>query len=322
MGLVRSVSTLAAAVAFAVTGAAAAATLAPAAAAQQMPPAQPYPVPHSFLAGVPAEFHDPHGSAPGADLPDCRPAPEHPRPVLLVHGFTANRQFNWATVAPFLANHGFCVYSFTYGTLPLPLPLGNPGGLAPMAEIDRQMAAAVADVRARTGAAEIDLVSHSMGSVVATSYAKLGSGADHVHTVVNLAGVIGGQDDPGGVVRTVTDAIAHDPGSSGFVGGRPGVADILAGSERILALNAGGSPYADGVDYTNIVSRHDETIRPYTRGLADGPRATNIVLQDGCEIDHSGHGAVASQPRALAFLHNALSPERPVPVPCLPAGRN
>lgn len=315
MRLLRAASTLAAAVALAAT-----ALATPVAAAQQMPPAQPYPVPHDFLAGVPAELMDPFGSAPGADLADCRPAPEHPRPVLLVHGFTANRQFNWANVAPYLANHGFCVYSFTYGTLPLPLPLGNRGGLTPMEAIDRQMAAAVADVRARTGAREIDLVSHSMGSVVATSYAKLGGGADHVHTVVNLAGVIAGQEDTGGVVRTLTDAVANDPGSGGFVGGRPAVADIMVGSERILALNAGGSPYADGVDYTNIVSRYDETIRPYTAGTAPGPRATNIVLQDGCEIDHSGHGAVASQPRALALMHNALSPERPVPVPCLPAG--
>lgn len=164
----RAASALAAAVALGVTGAVAA----PTAVAQQMPPAQPYPVPFDFLAGIPAELADPHGSAPGADLPDCRPAPEHPRPVLLVHGFTANRQFNWANAAPYLANHGFCVYSFTYGTLPLPLPLGNRGGLTTMDAIDRQMAAAVADVRVRTGAAEIDLVSHSMGAVAPTPTAR------------------------------------------------------------------------------------------------------------------------------------------------------
>ncbi|MFL0578900.1 hypothetical protein [Dietzia sp. 179-F 9C3 NHS] len=30
----------------------------------------------------------------------------------------------------------------------------------------------------------------------------------------------------------------------------------------------------------------------------------------------------AASASGLAYLHYALSPERPVPVPCLPAGRN
>ena len=286
--------------------------------AQQMPPVEPLPVTGRHLDGSVAEALRPGGSPPGADLPDCRPAPEHPRPVILVHGVTGNRQQNWVNAAAYLAGRGFCVYTMTYGALPLPGPLGGLGGLAPMAVIDRQMAETVDAVRARTGAAQVDLVAHSMGTVVTNSYVTLHGGARNVHTVVNLAGVMGGQSDPGGVLRGAVEAVAASGSAAPVIGGRPAVLDILEGSPRIDALNAGGSPYAHDVEYTNIVSRTDETIRPFTRGLAEGPRARNIVLQDGCEVDRSDHGAVAAAPRALALLHNALAPVDPVPVPCVP----
>lgn len=297
---------------------------APAYSAQQMPPTDPLPVSGRHLDGSVAEMFRPGGTPPGADLAECRPAPEHPRPVILVHGITGNRQQNWVNAAPYLANEGFCVYTLTYGTLPLPGPLGGLGGLAPMEVIDRQLAEKVAEVRDRTGAAEVDLVAHSMGTVVANSYVTLGGGAEHVHTVVNLAGVMGGQADPTGLIATAVEGLTA-PGpvtgsAADVIGGRPALLDLLAGSPRITALNAGGSPFVAGVEYTNIVSRTDETIAPFTSGLATGPagvRVRNHVLQDGCERDRSDHGAVAAAPRALALMHNALAPEHPVPVPCV-----
>lgn len=88
-----------------------------------------------------------------------------------------------------------------------------------------------------------------------------------------------------------------------------------AGSEFIENLRAGGV-YAPGVHYTNITTRYDELVLPYTNGLEPGPNATNIVVQDGCEQDISDHLAIAASLRAATFALNALDPpahQRPVP---------
>ncbi|MDJ0112178.1 lipase, partial [Rhodococcus erythropolis] len=90
----------------------------------------PLPVPNAFLAGVPQELGNPGGSAPGSNDFSCKPTAEHPNPVVLVHGTGGNRQTNWATYAPLLANEGYCVFALTYGNFPeQPWPLSAIGGM-------------------------------------------------------------------------------------------------------------------------------------------------------------------------------------------------
>ncbi len=45
----------------------------------------------------------------------CKPSSAHPYPVVLVHATLADEGSNWVTLAPLLANEGYCVYSFNYG---------------------------------------------------------------------------------------------------------------------------------------------------------------------------------------------------------------
>ncbi|SDC64463.1 triacylglycerol lipase [Rhodococcus tukisamuensis] len=109
-------------------------------------------MPYQFLAGVPLELGNPGGSAPGSNDWSCRPSAAHPEPVVLVHGTGGNKQTNWATYAPLLANEGYCVYALTYGAYDdLPWPLSALGAFRPMDESAQQLADFVDRVPASTG---------------------------------------------------------------------------------------------------------------------------------------------------------------------------
>jgi hypothetical protein len=55
--------------------------------------------------------------------------------------------------------------------------------------------------------------------------------------------------------------------------------EFLVGSPYLNELNQGGGAVA-GITYTNIMSRYDELVAPYTSGYLYAPSSTNIVLQN------------------------------------------
>ena len=78
-----------------------------------------------------------------------------------------------------------------------------------------------------------------------------------------------------------------------------------------------GTPYLPGIRYTNIVTRDDEIVTPYTAGLLPGPRGTHvtdIVLQQGCPVDRSGHLALTASPSAAALVLGAAAGGSPGPL--------
>ena len=108
-------------------------TVAPGVASAASPPPD-YPVVWSFLttAIFAASENGPNVAPPGSNVP-CTPSPAHPDPVVLVHGLAANQNDNWQTMSPYLADHGYCVFSLTYGNMAnLPRPLDEIGGLTDM----------------------------------------------------------------------------------------------------------------------------------------------------------------------------------------------
>lgn len=111
------------------------------------------------------------GSAASSGWNDysCKPSAAHPRPVVLVHGTFANGVDNWLTLAPYLTNRGYCVFSFDYGQLP-GVPLFY--ALGPIDRSAEQLAVFVDKVLAATGAAETDLVGHSQGGMMPRYYLK------------------------------------------------------------------------------------------------------------------------------------------------------
>lgn len=276
-----------------------------------------YPVPPAFLSGVPLELGNPGGSAPGSNDWSCRPSVEHPEPVVLVHGTGGNRQTNWAVYAPLLANEGYCVFSLTYGNFAdQPWPVSGVGGMVPIELSTPQLATFVDRVLEATGASKVDLVGHSQGTVQANNYAKFYGGAQKVGKIVSLAppwnGTYGVEQFSLG--RALQNMGIDDEFQAGFPICKACM-QMAHGSAFMDRLREGGV-YVPGIAYTNITTRYDEIVVPYTSGLEPGPNATNIVVQDGCEQDYSDHVAIAGSIRAATLVLNALDPERPRPVPC------
>ncbi|MFD5317217.1 esterase/lipase family protein [Streptomyces sp. NPDC127098] len=241
---------------------------------------------------------------------DCVPAAAHPRPVVLVHGTGANGTVNWLGLAPYLADRGWCVYSFDYGMLP-GVPLF--GGLGPMEESAGQLAAFVDEVLAGTGAREVDLVGHSQGGVLPRYYLKHHPGAaDKVNALVGIA-----PNTNGTTLAGLTRLLDVFPGlEDAIAAGAPALAQQVAGSEFMTELNADGYT-VPGVTYTVIATRYDEIVTPYRSQFIDEPGVRNVLLQDLCPIDLSEHAAIGLLSRvAFHETANALDPAGAEPTDC------
>ncbi|MBT0568524.1 lipase [Williamsia sp. CHRR-6] len=286
--------------------------------AQASPSAQ-LPVSYDFFDGVRAELARPGGSLPGTNDYSCRPSAAHPHPVILVHGTAANRQTNWATMAPVLHNAGYCVFALTYGRLPAATyPLSALGGLSSMVDSAAELRAFVDGVRAATGAAKVDLVGHSEGTLMPDYYVRYLGGGGVVDRYISLAPYWKGQDYSDYLrLEAVVARLGLDPKR---VLPCPECAQEQYGSPFMRAVNAGGTPYDPRVSYTNIMTRFDGLVVPWTDGYVPGPRTRNIVVQDRCPADRSDHLSLVASRRAAALVLGALDPRHPPAVPCLPIG--
>ncbi|WP_370591368.1 esterase/lipase family protein [Saccharopolyspora montiporae] len=256
------------------------------------------------------------GAAPGgANDWSCVPAPEHPEPVVLVHGTVENMTYNGYSLAPRLANEGYCVFAFNYGQgtgLGVGLPGAYPtGGTAPIAASAEQLSGFVDSVLAATGADEVDLVGHSQGGMMPRQYLKFLGGAEKVDKLVGLSPSNHGTD---------VDGLALLPGVPQLLQSGLGdsVRDQMHDSEFLAELNAGGET-VPGVDYTVIQTRYDEIVTPHTSAFLDGPNVNNILLQDGCEVNATDHLGISFDRRAEQFVVNALDPEHAAEPPCEPS---
>ncbi|MDJ0424063.1 alpha/beta fold hydrolase [Dietzia kunjamensis] len=266
-------------------------------------------MPYSFFSGAARALTAPGAELPGANDWSCRPTADKPRPVVLVHGTSGGAVTNWATYGPLLHNEGYCVYTLTYGALPgQPWPVSLLGGLSDITEVSMPQVDEFVDrVLASTGAEQVDLIGHSQGTLVSGLVAKVGR-PGKVNTVAAIAPLWHGSRGTGsGAIGTAL--ASGDRGRAVEIA--PSLGQMAAGSEALELLWSGGTPYAPGVTYLNLVTRYDQLVRPYTSGVVEGPRATNITIQDGCEQNRAEHLAIASDPRTVDFVLNALDPADP-----------
>lgn len=263
------------------------------------PIAQPYPVPDQFLIDAIRAALQGGGTASPAGTNNwtCKPTAQHPEPVVLVHGILANRNNNWQTYGPLLANAGYCVYALTYGG-----PGGDPdgfiGGLGSMRDGAATLNTFIDRVRDTTGAPKVAILGHSLGATMPYWYLKAGGGDGKVSKMIGLAGAVQGFDR--NIVTT---------GSAEIVQG-----DGQPNSTFMRELHDGGIA-VPGIAYTQIVTRYDE-ILPYTAGLIAEPGVTNYILQDICPQDYADHLSINSDPVTARLVLNALDPEHPQPVEC------
>lgn len=268
------------------------------------------PVPYDFLPSAITGGATLADGPPGSNDWSCRPSSAHPNPVVLVHGFLGNGNTNWQTYGPLLHNNGYCSFAITYGVLPgAPLPLSLFGGITSIEGSAQQLANFVDKVLAVTGAHKVDIVGHSEGTVVPDYYAKFLGGAEKIDKYVSLAPLWHGTDPTG-----LSSLKLLSPPSAATA--PPGLAfeEMSPGTAFIAKLRSGGTPVVAGITYTNIVTRYDELVRPYTSGIEAGMK--NIVVQDQCSLDFTEHFEIAADPVASVDVLNALDPAHPRAVPC------
>jgi triacylglycerol lipase len=273
-----------------------------------------YPVGYNFLENVLRVGTA--DSAPGENDWSCRPTAAHPEPVVLVHGTGGNAATNWATYAALLANHGYCVFAPTYGLTPLTAALpAKIGGLGDIRHSAQELKDFVGRVLAATGAARVDLVGHSQGTLMPDYWIKFLGGAPYVDQYISLSPLWHGEgfDALGDLVRA--GAAYGFPTSLPLC---PACTQMVNGSDLIEELRSG--PYGvavPGVEYTNIVTRFDDVVIPYTSGIEPGhPNMRNIVLQQVCPLDLSDHLEIASSPNAAQLVLDLLDPSHATAVRC------
>ncbi|MGW5125144.1 esterase/lipase family protein [Streptomyces sp. NPDC004069] len=240
----------------------------------------------------------------------CKPSAAHPRPVVLVHGTFGNSVDNWLSLAPYLKDRGYCVFSLDYGQLP-GVPLFH--GLGPIDQSAEQLSAFVDQVLAATGAAKADLVGHSQGGMMPRYYLRFLGGAAKVNALVGIA-----PDNHGTTLSGLTHLLPYFPGASDLLkSATPGLADQITGSAFLTKLNAGGDT-VPGVHYTVIATQYDEVATPWRSQYLSGPDVRNVLLQDLCAVDLSEHVAIGTIDR-IAFheVANALDPAHATATTCL-----
>ena len=246
-----------------------------------------------------------------------------PEPVVLVHGLGATMVDNWSYLSPLLADEGYCVFALTYGRHPLaPPPLRDQvGGLVRMEESAAELGAFLDRVLDATGADRVDLVGHSQGSLMPTWYVRFLGGSVNVDDYVGLTPLWDGTQLAGiHLLRAASRAFGLTPVEEAlFAATCASCRQFPTGSDFLAGINFGDGPAVPEPTYTMILTRYDELVIPYTRGLMDTENATNIVVQDVCPTDLSEHGAVAYDPVVGRLVLNALDPESAQPVSCIGA---
>jgi len=242
---------------------------------------------------------------PGANDWSCRPTAARPNPVVLLPGTFFNLGSNFVKLSPRLKNNGFCVFALNYGHTAL--SLGRVGGLAPITSSAAELDAFVDEVRAATGAAKVDVVGHSQGGNVPLWWMlKLGGAAEVAHYV-------GWGPSSHGTTLNGLSTLLDTLNLAGFATGLgnalqfPGVLDQRTTSDYTKQLWSAGPTVPNGPKYTVITSRYDIVVTPPSSQALDGNNVNNVLLQDRCPFDVTGHIGHAFDDPTMQLTLNALT---------------
>ncbi|MFI1739946.1 esterase/lipase family protein [Streptomyces sioyaensis] len=273
----------------------------------------PLPVPWDMRAGVRA-YWTPNTPPPGANDPHFRPTKEHPRPVLLLHAFMSNQSFNFQAGAPFLRNHGYCVFTMNWGKPKWAEKWNVPfHGCADLRDAGRELAAEVERIKRLTGVPKIDLVGHSGGGgLLMQYYLNVLEGYTNIDKAVSIAPSNHGVSFSTltYVFRNAAPVLYHVMARKVFP-----LCDQGAPDSEMIDLIYGEGDTRPGPQYTVIMTEHDQIVTPYKKAFLDGDNVTNILLQDECPEDLCEHAGIIYNKRAWLHVLNALDPENSKPVP-------
>ena len=223
----------------------------------------------------------------GANNWSCKPTRAHPSPVVIVHGTFGDSKTLLDRLSWSMHVAGYCVFALNYGNR----------ATGPIEKSADELKAFVDEVLAATGAAKVSIVGHSQGGMMPRYYIKFLGGASKVDELVGLSPSNHGTSNP----------LLLTPGLGYLC---PSCLQQQTGSAFLRHLNAGDET-PGSISYTNIVTRNDEVVLPYTSGYLSGPNTTNIKLQSKCPFDLSGHLLIPMDGPAIRMVLNALG--RPGP---------
>jgi pimeloyl-ACP methyl ester carboxylesterase len=253
-------------------------------------------------------------TAPSSGFNDwsCLPSAAHPQPVVLLHGLGGDGPGNFATLGPYLASAGYCVYAPTYGEAIPGIPVG---GITPIPQSATEIDTYLGQVLAATGATQLDLVGHSEGAFQALYGPKFVPGeAGIIKRVVALAPPTHGTTFANLV--TIGDDLAGSLLTGVIIAaGCPACSELVTGSSLVNSLDT--NPIAQpGIVYTIIASTHDELVTPYGTEFVSASNVTNETVQALCPLDPVGHVGLAYDTDVAQLVRNALDPAQPVAVTC------
>ena len=243
----------------------------------------------------------------------CKPTTAHPYPVVLVHATLADEGSNWVTLAPLLANEGYCVYAFNYGATLASLelwPLIGPriDGLGHIESSAKELSSFVSNVLSRTKASKVDLVGHSQGGMMPNYYIKYLGGSSKVNELIGLA-----PSNHGTTLDGVTKFVENFPFATELVTGlleflgAPSLPEQTEKSAFVTKLFGSGEPVVAGVKYVVVETDHDEVVTPYTHAFLSGSNVTNITIQNQCPSDPVAHIGMFDDSPSLQNVLNQLS---------------
>lgn len=216
--------------------------------------------------------------------PTCHPAPEHPRPVVFLHG-TSENIGAFVALAKELKAEGYCTWGETYGK-----GGGSAQGMVPFlggvtdinvsAERESEFIQQVLDT---TGADKVDLVGHSQGGLLTKLIIEKLGHADQVDRVVTMGASFHG-----------TDYNGMGKGLRNWINATPRLAEWIlseAAAQQIV-----GSPFLEeinklpdthsGITYTSLYSPVDTTVTPNS--------SSQLEQVEGADVANVDTGAVCS----------------------------
>jgi triacylglycerol lipase len=242
--------------------------------------------PEAQTAGTPAFLLDEGVPPPGANVA-CEPAKAKPHPVVLVHGTFETMDQNWAVLSPQLKQRGYCVFALNYGNR----------GLDRIQDSARELRVFVDKVLAHTGARKVSVVGHSQGGMMPRYWIKFLGGKNEVADLVGIAPSNYGTELAQPDFRR----------QLGITNPCRACEQQAAGSPFLKRLNRGDDTPGGG-SFTQIATRNDEIIVPFTNCfLAGEQRTANIVLQrynGGLPVTHQN---IYNDPFAQKLVFDALA---------------
>lgn len=235
-------------------------------------------------AAVPDGLTGPYVATSPVNDPRCEPSPEHPNPVVFIHGTTDNST-RWQKAAVAMSEQGFCTWAFNYGK-PRAGQVGLPGSYA-VADIDdsaKEIATTIDYILQVTGAKKVDLVGHSQGGLHLKKYIAENGGGDKVGRVVGVAATYHGTT-LNGLADSLRPIIGSVPKLAEALASKAGVQQLV-GSDIVQRLNA--LPDTDRrVQYTNLYSSGDTTATPNETSKltsVDGADVANVEVGATCKL--------------------------------------